>query len=425
MIRFLLKGLLRDRSRSLLPVLIVAAGVMLTVFLHAWLNGAISTMIQLTANYSTGHVRVMTRAYAKEADQVPNDLALLGIDTLIAGLKRDFPDLLWAPRIKFGGLLDIPDEKGETRAQTPISGLAVGLFSVDSPERKILNIQKAIIKGRIPQKQGEILIGDELAEKLNLRLGDVATLISSTMYGSMAIANFKIAGTVRFGVGAMDRGALIADLSDIQQALDMNQGAGEILGFFTDDIYHDEQAKQISVKFNTMQNNLKKDEFSPIMGILRNESGLSDYLDLIGIYIGIIISVFVTAMSIVLWNVGLTGSLRRYGEIGVRLAIGEDKGHVYRSIMAESIMIGIIGSTLGTAIGLASAYYLQVKGIDISSMMKNSTLMFSDVVRAQVTPFTFVIGFFPGLLATFLGAAISGIGIYKRQTSQLFKELET
>jgi putative ABC transport system permease protein len=424
-IQFLLKGLLRDRSRSLLPVLIVAAGVMLTVFLHAWLNGAISTMIQLTANYSTGHVRVMTRAYAKEADQVPNDLALLGIDTLIAGLKRDFPDLLWAPRTKFGGLLDIPDEKGETRVQTPISGLAVGLFSIDSPERKILNIQKAIIKGCIPQNQGEILIGDELAEKLNLRLGDVATLISSTMYGSMAIANFKIAGTVRFGVGAMDRGALIADLSDIQQALDMNQGAGEILGFFTDDIYHDEQAKQISVKFNTMRNNLKKDEFSPIMGILRNESGLSDYLDLIGIYIGIIISVFVTAMSIVLWNVGLTGGLRRYGEIGVRLAIGEDKGHVYRSIMAESIMIGIIGSTLGTAIGLASAYYLQVKGIDISSMMKNSTLMFSDVVRAQVTPFTFVIGFFPGLLATFLGAAISGIGIYKRQTSQLFKELET
>lgn len=397
---------------------------MLTVFLHAWLNGAIWTMIQLTANYSTGHVRVMTRAYAEESDQVPNDLALLGIDTVIVGLKRDFPDLLWAPRIKFGGLLDVPDEKGETRAQTPISGLAVGLFSNDSPERKILNIQKAIIKGRIPQKQGEILIGDELAEKLNLELGDVVTLISSTMYGSMAIANFKIAGTVRFGVSAMDRGALIADLSDIQQALDMNQGAGEILGFFTDDIYHDEQAKQISVKFNTMQNNLEKDEFSPIMGILRNESGLSGYLDLIGIYIGIILTVFVTAMSIVLWNVGLTGSLRRYGEIGVRLAIGEDKGHVYRSIMAESIMIGIIGSTLGTAIGLASAYYLQVKGIDISSMMKNSTMMFSDVVRAQVTPFTFIIGFFPGLLATFLGAAISGIGIYKRQTSQLFKELE-
>jgi putative ABC transport system permease protein len=52
-------------------------------------------------------------------------------------------------------------------------------------------------------------------------------------------------------------------------------------------------------------------------------------------------------------------------------------------------------------------------------------MMLPNIVRARITPFTFVIGFLPGLLATFLGTAISGIGIYKRQTSELFKELET
>ena len=52
-------------------------------------------------------------------------------------------------------------------------------------------------------------------------------------------------------------------------------------------------------------------------------------------------------------------------------------------------------------------------------------MMLPNVVRARITPFTFVIGFLPGMLATFLGTAISGIGIYKRQTSELFKELET
>jgi putative ABC transport system permease protein len=58
-------------------------------------------------------------------------------------------------------------------------------------------------------------------------------------------------------------------------------------------------------------------------------------------------------------------------------------------------------------------------------MMKNSTMMLTDVIRARVEPLTFIIGFLPGMLATVLGSAISGIGIYKRQTSQLFKELET
>jgi len=94
-------------------------------------------------------------------------------------------------------------------------------------------------------------------------------------------------------------------------------------------------------------------------------------------------------------------------------------------MMVESLFIGIAGSIAGTAIGVAIAYYLQVHGFDIGSMTKNSTMMISDVIRAQVEPSTFAIGFLPGILATFLGAAISGIGIYKRQTSQLFKELET
>jgi putative ABC transport system permease protein len=424
MIRFLLKGLLRDRSRSLLPVLIVAAGVMLTVFLQAWLNGAISNLVQSTARYTTGHGRVMTRAYAQEADQIPNDLALLGIDTLVTGLRRTFPDLLWTPRIKFGGLLDVPDEKGETRAQAPVSGMGVDLLSADSPEWKVLNMQSALVRGHLPRTQGDMLLADELAERLRVRPGQTVTLIGSTMYGSMAVANFTVAGTVRFGIAAMDRAAVLADLSDIQQALDMNDGAGEILGFFPDDIYHDERANQVTAEFNARQSS-SSDRFAPIMGTLRNESGLADYFDIVGVYSAVIVGVFLLAMSIVLWNAGLTGSLRRYGEIGVRLAIGEEKGHVYRSMIAESLMIGFGGSVLGTAIGLAFAYYLQIVGIDVASMMKNSTMLFTDVIRAQVTPFTYVIGFLPGMLATFLGTAISGIGIYKRQTSQLFKELET
>jgi len=147
MIRFLLKGLLRDRSRSLFPLITVFSGVLLTVFLHAWIQGAMSSVIQSTAHYMTGHVRVTTAAYAKEADQIPNDLALLGIDTLIASLRRDYPDIFWTPRIKFGGLLDIPDEHHETRVQTPVSGIAADLLSEGSPDRRCLDVGRHWSRG--------------------------------------------------------------------------------------------------------------------------------------------------------------------------------------------------------------------------------------------------------------------------------------
>ena len=131
-------------------------------------------------------------------------------------------------------------------------------------------------------------------------------------------------------------------------------------------------------------------------------------------------------MSIVLWNAGLMSSLRRFGEFGVRLAIGEDKGHLYRSLLVESLLIGLVGSVLGTALGLASPLTtLQVHGMDISGLLKNSSMMISDVLRARVTPVSWVIGFVPGLVATLLGAAISGLGIFRRRTADLTKELQT
>jgi putative ABC transport system permease protein len=423
MIKFLLKGLLRDRSRSLFPVLTVFTGVMLTVFAYSYVQGVASEFIRSTAHFSTGHARVMSRAYAEEADQIPNDMALMGIDSILTILQNDFSELNWTPRIKFGGLLDIPDEKGETRAQGPVMGMAVNLLSPESPEWRILNIKKALVRGRLPESPGEILIGETFAGKLKVKTGQTATLVSSTMYGSMSLTNFIIVGTIHFGISAMDRGAMLADISDIQRALDMQDTAGELLGFFKDDIYHNQKANEITAAFNA--NNAGADDiFRPEMSTLRSHSGLAEYLDLISAMSGAILGIFLVVMSIVLWNAGLMGSLRRYGEMGVRLALGEEKGHIYRSMLVESLLIGFIGSVLGTMAGLGIAYYLQIVGIDIGSMMKNATMMMSDVIRAQVTPGSFFIGFIPGIMATFLGTAISGIGIYKRQTSQLFKELE-
>ena len=424
MIKFLLKGLLRDRSRSLFPILIVSLGVMLTVFLHTWLEGAMGDIARSSANFSTGHVKIMSKAYAQNKAQVPNDLALLGVDDLLQTLRAEHPDLNWVARIRFGGLLDVPDEQGETRSQGPAAGLAVDLLSPQSPEIKTLNMETSLIRGQLPARSGEILISDEFAAKLEVAPGDTVTLLSSTMHGSMAMENFTVAGTVRFGINAMDRGAVLIDITDIRRALDMDDAAGELLGFFTDGLYHDEAALKLAETFNAQFAN-PENAYGPVMSALRNQDGLGEYLDMAAHFSFVASGIFAAAMSIVLWNVGLIGGLRRYGEMGLRLAIGEDKRHVYGSVIAESAMIGLIGSVLGTSLGLAVAWYLQVQGVDIGAMAKSSSMMMSNVIRAQIDGVSYIIGFLPGLLATLLGSMISGIGIFKRQTAQLFKELET
>lgn len=425
MIRFLLKGLIRDKSRSRLPVIVVAIGVMLSVFLHAYTTGLMVDMIEMTAKFSSGHVKVMTKAYADNADQIPNDLAILNTAALMDRLKKDFPDMDWTARIKFGGLVDVPDDSGETRAQGPALGLGIDLFSENSRESERLNLKKSIVRGNLPSMAGEILMSEQFSRKLGVTPGEKVTLIGSTMTGGMAIYNFRVSGTVSFGISALDRGTIITDLADVRQALDMPDAAGEIMGFFSEGYYDDDVARTSLDRFNNIFPE-DEDEYKPVMLRLRDQEDLGTYVDMAN-YMGALITViFMIAMSLVLWNAGLLGGLRRYGEIGVRLAIGEEKGHVYRTMIYESVMIGIAGTIFGTVIGLALAWLLQTYGLDIGTFTKGSTtaIMMPDIIRARITPADYYIGFIPGVISTVIGTALSGIGIYKRKTAQLFKELE-
>lgn len=424
MIRFLFKGLIRSRNRSLLPILVVTAGVTLTVFLHCYITGIIGDMIEFSANYSAGHVKVMTREYAENKDQVPNDLALLDVSDLINNLQHDYPTMEFVQRINFGGLLDSPDEYGETKKQGIVAGIAVDLISENTKEIDRLNIRNSLRRGQFPQYPNEVLISDELASKLEVEPGGIVTLITSTMFGGLSIQNLTVAGTIEFGVQFMDRSGMIADISGIQNALDMYDACGEILGFLESKNYNDLQAMNVETTFNEKYSD-PDEEFSPIMTRLKNESMMSGYWEYVDSFVGIIVTVFILAMSIVLWNTGLIGGLRRYGEIGVRLAIGEGKGHIYRSMIYEAILIGIIGSFLGTLAGLGFSYWMQEAGINVGNMMKNSKMMMPSIFRANITPPAYYLGFIPGLFSVVLGTLLSGIGILKRKTASLFKELET
>ncbi len=423
MITFLFKGLLRDRTRSLFPVLMVSAGVFLTVFLYSYMNGAISEMVDTGARFDSGHTKIMTKAYAKRSDQLPNDLALDKAGDLLNRLEKERPDWVWTPRIKFGGLIDVPDASGQTRAQGPVFGMGVDLRSDSAIEEKVLHLKKSILKGKMPTNTRDLLLSASLAEKLHVDLGDTVTLITSTMHGSMSVTNWNISGTLHFGMITLDKHTIIADIEDIRAALDMDDAAGEILGFARDFVYEDGLSIDTAHWFNGESAD-PNDEFLPVMVALGEEGTLATILGMARYVGAVIVGVFVFAMSIVLWNAGLMNGIRRYGEIGVRLAIGESKGALYRSIVLESVFVGVVGSILGTAIGLVFSYWLQYAGFDISSMMQNATIAFPNVIRARVTPISYFIGFVPGLFASVLGALFAGIGIYRRQTSQLFKELE-
>mgnify|MGYP006402721795 FL=1 len=423
MIQFILKGILRDKNRSLLPIIIVALGVTLTVFLSGYLAGVFQDIINQNARFDTGHVKIMSRSYADNKDQMPIDLDLLDVDQLQESLENSYPEVEWVKRIKFGGLLDIADEKGNTKGQGPASVMAISLFSQESQETDRLNIKQALVSGEIPTKNGEVLIAHDFSKKLNIEIGDEITYVGSTMYGSMAFQNFIVSGTVHFGTAGFDRGAFVMDISDAQTLLDMDNGATEILGYFESGQYNSDKAFEITNNFNQKYSS-SDDEFAPKMFSLEQQNNLGDMLAYSNYMSQIIVIILIFAMSVVLWNTGLLGGLRRYKEYGIRLALGESKGSIYRKSIIEAILIGGMGSIIGTILGLLATYYMQEVGFDISDLMPQSSMMIPSTLRAKMIPSQFYIGFIPGVFAMVMGNMLSGLGIYKRQTAHLFKELE-
>ena len=427
MIKFLTKGLLRDRSRSLFPVLVITLTVTLVIFSIGFMQGSMNSLLLDTAVILTGHEKVVTRAYSEESQLMPNDLALMDVDQLIENLEQEYPDFFWSPRITFSGLLDVPDENGETRAQGPVIAYGIDLLSNGSRQVEIWDLERSLVSGKLPENSNDALISSKMADQLNIRIGESVTFIGSTMENAFTTYNFNVSGTFNLRKGQTDKQMMLVDLSGARLALDMDNAASAIFGFTHSLYYDDETAVALRTDYNKI-NSDSSDIFSPFMIALRDGNQMGTMVDISGAMMAIMGGIFLVIVMIVLWNMGLMNGLRRYGEIGLRLAMGESKGQVYRSMISEAIIIGLTGTVVGTGIGLALTYYVQENGIDYTKgieALSNSSIVMPNIFYAQVTPDLFYIGFLPGVLATVLGTMLAGLAIYRREMAQLFKELET
>ena len=428
MMYFLIKGLLRDRSRSLFPVIIITITVTIVIFAIGFMKGSMNSVFQSTAVIISGHEKVVTRAYKEESQMLPNDLALLDVDEIIRNLDKEYPDHFWSPRITFGGLLDMPDKNGETRDQGPVYALGIDLLNTGSRIIEIWELDKNLVYGRLPKTFNEALIGQKLANKLNITVGDTATYIGTTMHNAFTTYNFTIVGTFDLRKGQADSQMMLVDISGARKALDMENAASEILGFTHSLFYDDDKAVSLRSNYNENYSD-SSDIFSPVMMALRDSSQqMGDMVEFIDAFLIIIGTIFLVIVMVVLWNMGLMNGLRRYGEIGLRLAMGESKGVVYRSMIIEAVIIGLTGTMIGTGLGLSIVYYVQENGIDyyeVVATMSTASMVMPNVFYAKITPDLYYIGFIPGLIATVLGTMLAGIAIYKREMAQLFKELES
>lgn len=386
-------------------------------------------MIDMTANLDSGHLRLVNKPFYDEEHLRPLDRSLANQKETHAWLvKHSSAEVDWSPRIRWGAILDVPDDKGETRSQTPAVGMGLDLKSPNSKEIERLRLKTSLVAGALPKGFNEMLMGDQLARALDVSVGQSVTLLGQSFDGGLVADNYKVSGLVRFGVSAMDKKMVLIDLADAQNTFYMEDMVTDWLGYFPPSIDFDQyeevkQSMSAALLDWTLPKDWAKDDV-PIVLSIRDQHNIGAIMDKFRVIKGFVVGIFTFLMVLVLWNAGILSGIHRYGEMGLRLAFGEPHWKLIMTLAIEGLWIGILGSVVGSLLGGSFAWYLQEVGLNMGDSFAQSGLMINDVVRARVTVGGFIQGIVPGVFASVAGTLVASMAIYKRSEANLFRELE-
>ena len=93
----------------------------------------------------------------------------------------------------------------------------------------------------------------------------------------------------------------------------------------------------------------------------------------------------------------------RVGEFGTMMSLGSRSSQVTRLILTESVLLGLIGSTIGVVVGVGLALAISSVGIPMPPP-PNANIGYT--ARIQLIPTAIIVSFAIGLSATVLAAIL-------------------
>ncbi|MFW6028938.1 MAG: ABC transporter permease [Halanaerobiales bacterium] len=346
------RNLNRNKLRTIISIIAIAIVVMIVVFIRGLLLGFTESTFSLQIDNFFGHVRVMDKDYQSRELLLSLDYTINGLNGnstkhLIEEISK-IPEVEHVlPRLKFGAMIN---SEGNSKI--------IVAYGIDMElESSYGGIETDVI-GRIPTSSGEMLVGKGILDAFNLQVGDNLTILFSNVYKSLRARTFKIVGVRETGLKQLDDFIYIP-LLDAQNMLHLDDDFTEIL--VMGNSLH--QSKVLEASLNNFFLEKGIEEGYLILPWQRANSFMEYFQIIIRLY-DIIYIFFIFLGSIVLINTMIMIVRERTFEIGVMGALGLKSNEVMMIFALEGVMMGIIGSLLGSIGGGIITYHLSNIGID-------------------------------------------------------------
>ncbi len=415
LLRIAFKNLFRHRLRTLVSIVAIAFSVLIVVFARGYIVGLIDAMIVDHIHYNSGHIKIVKSDYIQQERLLPLDcpvdgLEEEGLEEMIAGLNRIDNVRMVIPRIKFGAMVSTEDEL------MALSGWGV------EPEKELAftNIADYLVEGRMVEPgKLEVVVGTELLDKIQRRVGDKVTVAFNTAFNSLSGVTFRIVGRLESGIKLLNEIVFFLPLDEAQRILYMDGQATELLVVTPDVKFSDWVLPQVK---DYLRERGGEEEYAALG--YRETSDLIPWMELAELIYNWIYIFLVLLSSIVVVNTMIMIVKERTREIGMMAALGLEGRSIMQLFLIEGGIMGVVGSSIGAILGFFLTRHYADVGIDFTSTTEgfSSDIVFDAIIRPASSLSNTIFAFLLGVVIVTLACIIPARKAAKLEPTEAMRE---
>lgn len=249
---------------------------------------------------------------------------------------------------------------------------------VPADEAHIIGLDKAIMDGSYfdTSKQNQVLIGEKLANKINLKIKSRVVLTFSDKDGNVVSGAFRIAGIFNTHNAIIDEGVAYVKKQDLASLLNTGDNVHEIAILLNNNNKVEPELIKMKNQFPTLTVESWR-QVAPEIGLL---------IDMLVVLIEIIMVIILFALAFGIVNTMLMAMLERTREIGMMMALGMNKIKIFILVLVETVMLVMIGCPFGLMLSYAVVRFYSSRGINLGQYGKAlETVGLDNFIYPQVT----------------------------------------
>lgn len=389
-IKMAFRDLGRNRRRSFLSSLALGVGLALLLLMASFVNGEMNSTLDTTIRLQSGHLQIRAQTYDETKSSLKWDDLVENPDQLVAQISSMEQVKAATPRLYASGIVSSMNKSSGVR-----------VFGIDPLSPANAPYREGVISGDFlssDDRQG-IVIGQPLAEKLNLQTGDQVQLSINTSNGDVDEQSFIIRGIYSTATFGFDSTTVFLPLGKAQAMSQTENHASAIFILLNERDQTDTVAAALQTTKYKVLNWIEMNEL-----IIQTEELSNAYMSLLYlIVLGITATVIVNTLVMAVYE--------RTREIGILSAIGMKSGRIMALFLAESTFLAIGGIIMGLILGTLAVAYLAKYGFYIGNMGITG-LLIGNRIYAELTLddtlnlslialiITVLAGLYPAILAT-------------------------